>query len=113
MTSDIATEYGTEYATGCQRAAAWIWWAMMCGQAPDMLQYSYRVGVTPVWVRDTDMPGKERGQLARDTGPDDFSWLTRENALQQIKREADRAREAAEFEARVQSQHLQWSEDGA
>lgn len=96
----IAAEYAMEYARGHEQAAMWVWWAMLCGQAPDMLPYSYRTGVSAVWVCDTDMPGKERGQLARDPGPVDWTWITRENAQQNIQRDADRAREAAQFEAR-------------
>jgi len=107
----IAAEYAMEYARGHQQAAMWIWWAMLCGQAPDMLQYSYRTGVSAVWVQDTDMPGREHGHLAAAPEANDWSWLTRENAQRQIQRDADRSREAAEFEARRQNEVLQWDGD--
>lgn len=106
----IAAEYVIEYARAHERAAAWIWWAMMCGQAPDMLPYAYRVGNYPVWANDCDLAG-HGGPVAADTEPDDFSWLTRENALRQMHRDADRAREEAEFESRRHGGTLHWQEE--
>lgn len=108
--SVIAAEYAAEYASGHEQAAMCIWWALMCGRAPDALQYSYRPGVSAVWVNDADMCGLG-GPIARTEEHADLSWITRENARLQIQRDADREREAAEFEARVSAQCLHWVED--
>jgi len=96
----IAAEYAAEYARGHEQAALWIWWALMCGRAPDMVPYAWRPGVDAVWVRDTDLCDKGQNKLAADPEPISWKWITRENAQQQIQRDADRANEAAQFEAR-------------
>ena len=99
----IAVEYAAEYARGHEQAAMWIWWAMLCGQPPDMVPYQDRPGNDPVWLRDVDAPPCN-GTLARELEPVDWRWITRENAQRTIERDAEKARARAEWEARRAAQ---------